>query len=114
MTTVKIHDILKRRVLVTRESAKVLKPILSAAVSRCEGKSFLDFSGIAGVTPSFIDETLAIIEEVLQPQNGNLCELEMLNFPSQLSPQLLRAGKRHGLLIRKESDTALIISKMKG
>lgn len=115
-TAINIRDVLNRRALVTRDSARAIKPILSAAIAGHEGELVLDFIRIAGASPSFLDETLAIIDEVMESgENSESSEsvVGLVNLPTALWPFVERAGRRHGLSVKQQSDSILIISRMK-
>ncbi|MBI3954290.1 MAG: STAS-like domain-containing protein [Chloroflexi bacterium] len=99
MSAVKVYDLLGRRVLVTRESAKAIGPALRQALSEDQQEVALDFSGVDGVTPSFLDEVVAIIEALL----GEAVRMRviLLNPPTRLSLKFQAVGRAHGVLIRE-------------
>ena len=65
MTTLRIFDLVQKRVLVSRDSARIIQPQLVAALADGLGELVLDLSDVDGLTPSFFDETLSIVEEAL-------------------------------------------------
>jgi hypothetical protein len=62
MRSVEVFKHLKRKILVTRESAAVLRPEIDSSI-KADGQVVLDFAGIDAVTPSFVDEILGIIDD---------------------------------------------------
>lgn len=111
MTTVRIRDLLGRRILVTRDSARSIKPILAAAIERAEHQLDLDFTAVAGAAPSFLDETMAVIDEVTPVADEQQTKVRLLNLPPRLWTNVVRAGKRHGLTLEHQSDAVFTISK---
>ena len=57
MMTLRIFDLVQKRVLVSRDSARTIQPQLVAALADGLGELVLDLSGVDGFTPSFFDET---------------------------------------------------------
>ncbi len=111
MTTVRIRDLLGRRILVTRTSARSIKPILAAAIERAEYQLDLDFTAIAGAAPSFLDETMAVIDEITPVSDEQQTKVRLLNLPPRLWTNVVKAGKRHGLMLERQSGTVVTISK---
>ena len=58
-----IYDLLGKRVLVTRDSARAIQQQIAGELLDGRGEVVLDFEGVLGLTPSFLDETLHIVEE---------------------------------------------------
>jgi hypothetical protein len=100
--SVKLHDIIPSRVLVTRQSARLIEPTLAALVAGGQKTIELDFSDVAGVTPSFLDETLAILEEQLRGKSPRPRVL-IVNPPTRLSSKFEAVGRGHGLAISEEA-----------
>ncbi len=111
MTTVRIRDLLGRRILVTRDSARSIKPILAAAIDRAEHQLDLDFTAIAGAAPSFLDEAMAVIDEITPVTDAQQTKLRLLNLTPQLWTNVVKAGKRHGLTLERQSGGVFTISK---
>ena len=73
MRTVRANDILKDRILVSRESAHLLEDRLRAmmAADGTPGNPSdttslaVDFEGIEGIAPSFLDELVSIFESIV-------------------------------------------------
>jgi hypothetical protein len=102
MGSVKIYDIIPKRALVTRESARLVRDSLAAAVADRASEVILDFSGVEAVTPSFVDELITVLGEVAGPKKTNF-RIVFLNPPTRLSEKFLAIGRGHGLRI-SESD----------
>ena len=111
MGTVRIFDLLRRRVLVTRDSARAIEPCFSAALTEGHGEVVLDFAGVEGMTPSFLDETLSIIEGCTVDIDGQRVHVKIINVPTHLSSKFKAVGKRHALQISESDGGALVISK---
>ncbi len=111
MRALKVFDLLKKRVLVTRQSARAIEAELGRALAEGQGELVLDFSGVEGITPSFLDETLSVIEEFFQRMNGGEFRVKIENPPTQLSSKFAAVGRGHGLDIRESDGKAWIIFK---
>ena len=111
MRTIKIYELLQRRVLVTRGSAREIEPELVAALVEGQGEVEIDLFSVGGLTPSFFDETLAIFEEKMADTNGEQFRLTVRNPPTQLSSKFVAVGRGHGLTVTESESGAWIISK---
>jgi hypothetical protein len=104
MTVVLLGDLTTVRVLVTRASARELGPALAAAMAESD-RTVIDFAGVEGVTPSFIDEVLLLTEKGARAAGRDLV-LDIRNPPTRLSEKFSAIGRGHGLLIEElESGT---------
>jgi uncharacterized protein DUF4325 len=95
---VQIHDLLRRRVLVTRASAHEIEPALEELAEAGRPEIELDFRGVEAVTPSFLDEILRIIETIFA-RGEWVVDIVILNPPTRLSSKFLAVGNSHGLAI---------------
>ena len=110
MITLKIYDLLKRRVLVTRDSARSIQADLKAALIEGQGQVTLDFHGVDGLTPSFLDETLSIIEECTRAERRTGLRVTVANSPTQLSSKFAAVGRGHRLEMKESDHATWIIS----
>ena len=76
-----------------------------------QGQVTLDFSEIDGLTPSFFDEMLRIIEESIPSETLNQFNVTMKNPPTQLSSKFVAVGKGHGLDITELDNGSWVIAK---
>lgn len=106
METIRVHEILQRRVLVTRDTAHLLKPTLAATLGTGPVLVTIDFQGIEGVTPSFVDELLGILVELA----GNR-ELRLLvsHPPTRLTAKFTAVGRSRGLDVREGPDGSWVV-----
>lgn len=95
MGTIRLYDLLRRRALITRESAATLRQTLASAVE-ADGELVVDFAEVDAVTPSFIDELLALIEDAARQAGRPGLRALFLNAPTRLSAKFLAIGKGHG------------------
>src|SRR6266511_3894185 len=93
MSSLALHDVLKNRVLVTRDSARGLAPAIDRALRDAGGTLQLDFSRVAGITPSFLDELLSVIEETFARLNVDSFSIAILNPPTALSSKFVAIGR---------------------
>ncbi len=93
MTAVRIHELLPRDILVTRDSARAIQLDLAQAVAEGKGEIVLDFSGVAGLTPSFFDELLGVIEECTEVAAQQRLRVTVEDPPTSLSSKFLAVGR---------------------
>ena len=110
MNTIELYKIFNKRVLVTRQSARSIASDIEDALGG-GGKIVLDFTDVAGVTPSFMDETLSVIEERSKAQNGAALSIIVENSPTKLSSKFAAIGRAHGLDMRESEGKTWIITK---
>jgi hypothetical protein len=110
MKTLGAMQLLGKRVLVTRNSARELQNALSTMLAQHDDEVAIDFGGVEGVTPSFVDELLLVIEETPRrssPSNG--LRVVFLHPPTRLSTKFAAVGRAHGLLIDEAPDGSWIL-----
>ena len=111
MKSVNVYDLLRKRALVTRQSARTVGDAVARAFESAGGEVVLDFSGIDAVTPSFVDEALGSIEEMLRSSDGNQLRLVFVNLPTRLSAKFAAVGRARGLDISESDSGAWIITR---
>lgn len=104
MKTLRMYDLLDKRFLVTRASARAFSQELAAALAEGYGEVALDFSGVEGLTPSFLDEILTVIEECVSRISEMQPRVTITNSPTQLSSKFALLGKGHNLAIKESSN----------
>ena len=109
MKRINILEIVGKRVLVTRESARSIETFVRAALVEGHGDVELDFSGVDGLTPSFFDETLAILEECAGESDQPQFRIIMANAPTELSSKFHAVGRGHNLTIENLGDGTWLI-----
>lgn len=109
MSALRIHDLLPNRVLVTRESARSIAPEIASAIASGEKGITLDFAGIDGITPSFLDEVLSVIDEVFTSRATASFEIIIVKPPTRLSSKFAAIGRGHGLAIGERPDGSWLI-----
>ena len=112
MESIGVYDLIQRRILVIRASARAVEPLLTTALARGEREVALDFKGVEGITPSFFDETMLIIQEHSQATAADKFRVILTNLPPHLSPKYEAVGQRHGLSVEESDDGAWVISKI--
>ncbi len=111
MRVLHVIELLDRRILVTRSSARIIQPSLGAALAEGHDRIVLDFAGVDGMSPSFLDETLTMIEEALQQGNSDKFQLVLENPPTNLSLKFRAVGRGHDLSINESETGAWVITK---
>ncbi len=93
-SAIRIRDLIRSPVLVTRGSARSLSELLSKAPLAEE--YVLDFAGIEGITPSFMDELLAVLAELQEARSTSL-RIHVLSPPTRLTSKFQAVGRSHNL-----------------
>ena len=98
---IRLSEMYAIRVLTTRASARILRGELDRALQAGRGHAGLDFAGIDGITPSFLDEVLTVLEEAAAAGGHDEFELKVLNPPTRLSSKFEAVGRGHRLSIHQ-------------
>ena len=103
MKGVKVFDILHKPVLTSRQSARRIKHSLS---QQTHHPLCLDFSGTHGVSPSFIDEALRVVEECLGHSGHHDTTVIFAHPPATLSSSHHAIARAHGrtLVVTESGD----------
>ena len=112
--TVQVFELLRRRILVSRESARAIEPHVAAALAEGPGELILDLSGVEGLSPSFLDETLLVVEKHLPDAGQDRLRVTIENPPTQLSSKFAAVGRGHGLTIEESAPGVWTIYKTRG
>ena len=108
MCILRVHDVIEDRILVSRESAHLLENALRAMMTgppnpgAASGATPLtvDFDGVQGVAPSFLDELLSIFESLVVPGiDGRGQCLTIANPPTRLSLKFEAVARGHGMSV---------------
>lgn len=113
MRTLRVNDVLKDRILVSRESARLLEDPLRAMMvsAKTVGNACgttpvtVDFEGIEGIAPSFLDELLSVFESLIGAgADGDERSLVVANPPTRLSLKFEAIARGHGMSVRALPD----------
>lgn len=126
MRTLRVHDVLTDKILITRESARLLedalKTIMVSAVAPGEGcdqtSVTVDFEGVEGMAPSFLDELLSVFESVIGAETtsktslpgGCVRSLIVANPPTRLSLKFEAVARGHGMSVRALPDGSWLLT----
>lgn len=111
MRSVNVFQHLRRKVLVTRESASALRDEIGSSI-KADGGVILDFAGIDAVTPSFVDEVLGIIDEARADSSQPEVRVVFKHSPTSLSEKFLAIGKRHRATMSQSGTDAWEITNV--
>jgi len=92
MRTIEIFDFLRRKILVTHESASAVRDAIDSSI-KADGEVTLDFTGIEPMTPSFVDELLAMIDEARTGSSKREVRVVFAHAPTPL-PRRGKHGKQ--------------------
>lgn len=119
MLTLRVYDILKSKILVGRESARALEEALREAISGANepqpvsdsASIVVDFCGVEGMAPSFLDELLLIFESLSRSDaHAAGRRLRVENPPTRLSRKFEATARGHGLSIRALDDGSWLLT----
>ncbi|MDP3768904.1 MAG: DUF4325 domain-containing protein [Dehalococcoidia bacterium] len=109
METVNVYKILGKRALVTRESARALRSSIASAAA--ENKDLgLEFEGVDAVTPSFVDEIMGIVDEVMPDRGRERLRLVFLHAPTRLSEKFAAIGRGRHLDITESDEGTWVVT----
>jgi hypothetical protein len=110
MKTLKVFELLRKRALVNRGSARAIGEALSGLVADDKEGLTLDFQGVDAVGPSFVDETLTVVDEAFQRVGTRPSRIVFLNPPTRLSAKFAAVGRAHRLQLTEAEDGAWVIT----
>ncbi len=119
MRILRVHDVLSDRILVSRESARLLEDALRGMMeSAGSGKAAcdptpwtVDFEGVEGMAPSFLDELLSIFESFLGTQAApSARRLIVAHPPTRLSLKFEAVARGHGMSVRALADGSWLLA----
>lgn len=119
MKTLLVSEVLKDKVLVSRDSARLLKGVLSALVAGVNASASaagspsvaVDFEGVEGIAPSFLDELLSVFESCTSAAPGSVGRcLMIVHPPTRLSSKFQAIARGHGMSVRALDDGSWILA----
>jgi hypothetical protein len=119
MPTLKVHDVLPDKILISRESARALEGAIRALYAgsdgtrpRGESSGFVvDFDGIEGIAPSFLDELISVLESSLDVDaKGAARSIIVAHPPTRLSLKFEAVARAHRMTIRAQPDGSWLLS----
>jgi hypothetical protein len=114
MRTVIVRDILKDKVLMSGESARLLQGPIEAMIGAAASSPAaltVDFVGVEGMAPSFLDELLTVFESVLPGGTaGKTSGLIVANAPARLSSKFEAVARGHGMVVQALPDGAWLLA----
>jgi hypothetical protein len=114
----RVHDVLKDRILVGRESARLLENPLRALMASAQPPGMpshptpvtVDFEGVEGMAPSFLDELVSVFESLIGTEsNGRERCLIIANPPTRLSSKFEAVARGHGMSARLNPDGSWVL-----
>lgn len=103
--TIPVFDVIERKVVIARSSARQLEPRLAEAKEQGSDEISLDFTNVVGVGPSFVDELIGVIQDVFGETMGSVT-VRLINPPSRLSDKYLAIGRGRQLEVSEDADGA--------
>lgn len=113
MNTVHVYDTAQKRILVTRDSARVLASAVTQAFRGENGERrelIVDFAGVGGVSPSFVDELLALIDETARSVGVAKYRVRFLSPPTRISQKFDLVARGRGLVVEELVDGSWMMS----
>src|SRR2546423_2848822 len=97
MQVLGIFDLIPRKALVARATARQIASAIETALAKSGEAIELDFSGIEAVTPSFVDELLGVIQHIVDRSSLGLETIIVSNPPTRLSSKFEAIGRGRNL-----------------
>jgi STAS-like domain of unknown function (DUF4325) len=98
----RIRDVLSEKILVSRESARRLVGPLRQVMEHAEPPAGMDvtvdFEGVEGMAPAFLDEFLAVLESTV----GYGSRILFVTQPARLSLKFEAVARSRGLRVMQE------------
>lgn len=93
MRELNVYDLLGKKVLVTRSSARTLSDAFAEWAGSGASYTAFNLEHIMGITPSFFDEMLLMVEETGESSR----RITIANPPTELSSKFQAVARAHGL-----------------
>lgn len=100
MAAILVKAIVPDRILVSRESARLLERAIREQLQAGTGEIVVDFSEVAGIAPSFMDELIRVVEQIIEEHEGRQFVLRADNTPTRLSSKFEAIARGHGMSIQ--------------
>jgi hypothetical protein len=111
MDSLEVYPLFNMRALVTRESARSLENSLRPLLGGAESELVLDFRGVDAVTPSFVDELLLVIQQLMTAASTPAeLRITFLNPPTRLSAKFASIARAHEVEVTESADGSWSIS----
>ncbi len=123
MQILRVQDILKDRILVSRESARLLDQALNAMIAAASSADqagdtaaiTIDFEGVEGMAPSFVDELLCVFESLASAASaGQTRCLRILHPPTRLSSKFEAVARGHAMSVQVQPDGSWLLTGNSG
>jgi hypothetical protein len=102
----RLYDLLRRRILVTRESARDLEAPLRSSLDPAFREVRVDFTGVEGVSPSFLDELLRVLDRVASHAGGGAWRFVLAGVPTKMSEKHAAIARGRDLNLTVAADGA--------
>ena len=99
VSALNLYDATKRKALSSRETARSIKPIVSAIIANGNGDGSLtvDFENTVVVSPSFFDELLRVIQDSPRPGSTDDQIIYLSNTSAHQFRRFRSVCRSHGL-----------------
>lgn len=122
MSAVTVRSVISNAVLISRDSARQLEGPLRECANylldhlrdQNAHELTLDFEGISGVSPSFIDEIIRILKSLnLLSSEVHHLRFVIANPPTRLSSKFQAIARSHDLIVQQTPDGSWLIDIVK-
>lgn len=99
MPVFSLYDATKRRALSSRETARSIRPVVTAMLTNGNGSGSLtvDFANMAVVTPSFFDELLRVIKDSVPSDFMDVPVIDLTNTSAHQFTRFRAVCRAHGM-----------------
>ena len=107
MSELNIYDLLGKKVLVTRSSARMLSDALAEWAQPGDEAAGFNLDRVMGITPSFFDEMLRMVEET----GKSYRRVTIANPPTELSSKFQAVARSHGLVVSESEGGSWLLER---
>ena len=110
---VRVHDVLEDKILVSRESARQLWDVVRRALAGAGNEPLVvDFAGVEGLAPSFLDELLGAIDAPdTRAEDHEGARLIISHPPARLSLKFEAVARGRSMSIEALPDGSWLLTK---
>lgn len=102
------------KILLARETAQRLREPMTQAMRSAEvGELEIDYRGVEGMGPSFVDELLAVVEELITDRARSRVHIVFTHPPARLSLKFTAVGRGRGYTAAERGDGSWILTPVR-
>ena len=96
--------------LLIRETADQALSKLDSGFLEGDSPIEIDFSGVLAVSPSFMDQLIRGLRQMLSPDSARTMSFHLHRVPTQASEKFAAVGRAHGLALREITEGEWVLT----